>query len=93
MYEHRHEPLVAYPVFLRRVLRSTYIAAGIVIVALGVGVLGYHFLENIPWVDAILDASMILGGMGPVSALQTVAGKLLPRPMRFSVGWCLLPPR
>ena len=76
MYEHRHEPLVAYPVFLRRVLRSTYIAAGIVIVALGVGVLGYHFLEDIPWVDAILDASMILGGMGPVSTLQTVAGKL-----------------
>ncbi|MBI3574307.1 MAG: hypothetical protein HY083_01395 [Gammaproteobacteria bacterium] len=76
MYEHRHEPLLAYPVFLRRVLRSAYIAAVIVITALGAGVLGYHFLEDIPWVDAILDASMILGGMGPVSQLQTVAGKL-----------------
>lgn len=76
MYEHRHEPLVAYPVFLRRVLRNAYIAAVIVFVALGTGVLGYHFLEDIPWVDAILDAAMILGGMGPVSTLQTVAGKL-----------------
>lgn len=76
MYEHRHEPLLPYPVFLRRVLRSAYIAAVIIIVALGVGVLGYHFLEDIPWVDAILDASMILGGMGPVSQLQTVSGKL-----------------
>jgi len=44
--------------------------------SLGVGVLGYHFLENLSWIDSLLNASMILGGMGPVTPLQTVAGKL-----------------
>ena len=46
------------------------------IVALGIGVLGYHFFEDMPWIDAVLNASMLLGGMGPVDHLNTAAGKL-----------------
>ncbi len=76
MYEHRREPLLPFPVFLRRVLNSACMAVAVVTTALGIGVLGYHALENIPWVDAVLNASMILGGMGPVTELHTVAGKL-----------------
>jgi len=76
MYEHRREPLLPFRAFLRRVLRSVYTAAAVVAVALGIGVLGYHGLEDIPWIDAILNASMILGGMGPVNELHTTAGKL-----------------
>jgi len=76
MYEHRRDPLLPFPAFLQRVLKNLYIAAAIVSVALGVGVLGYHGLEDIPWIDAILNASMILGGMGPVNALHTTGGKL-----------------
>ena len=38
--------------------------------------LGYHFLESLSWIDALLNASMILGGMGPVTPLQTNAGKI-----------------
>lgn len=47
-----------------------------VVIALGIGVCGYHFIEKIPWIDSILNASMILGGMGPVTELKTTAGKL-----------------
>jgi hypothetical protein len=43
---------------------------------LGIGVVGYRATEGMPWLDALLNASMILGGMGPVSELHTVAGKL-----------------
>ena len=40
------------------------------------GVAGYHYFEHLPWIDALLNASMILGGMGPVDPVKSVAGKL-----------------
>ena len=45
-------------------------------IALGVGVVGYHYLGDLPWIDALLNASMILGGMGPVDLINSSAGKL-----------------
>ena len=48
----------------------------VIAIALGIGILGYRILEDLPWVDAILNASMILGGMGPVNELHTTAAKL-----------------
>ena len=45
-------------------------------VSLLFGILGYHYTENMPWIDSLLNASMILGGMGPVGDLHTIAGKL-----------------
>ncbi len=45
-------------------------------VSLGIGMVGYHFTENLPWIDSLLNASMILGGMGPVDMLKTEGGKL-----------------
>jgi hypothetical protein len=51
--------------------------AGVTVaVALGVGVVGYHWLGGLPWIDALLNASMILGGMGPVDPMTSPAGKL-----------------
>lgn len=44
--------------------------------ALGLGVAGYHFTEHMPWIDALVNAAMILGGMGPVDSLHTTSGKL-----------------
>ena len=76
MYESLHKPLISQIEFLFRVLRHGLLAVCIVFVALGIGVLGYHELEGIPWIDAILNASMILGGMGPVTPLKTTGGKL-----------------
>ena len=76
MYEHRKQPLASRRVFVRRVAFNGLIGAAMILVALSIGVLGYHFLEGLSWIDALLNASMILGGMGPVNALQTTAGKL-----------------
>ncbi|HSA94640.1 MAG TPA: hypothetical protein VLJ16_01220 [Acidobacteriota bacterium] len=75
-YEHRSEPLLAFPKFLRRQL--IHVAAGLLLIAgsLGLGVLGYHYFDGLPWLDALLNASMILGGMGPVDPIRSAAGKV-----------------
>jgi hypothetical protein len=75
MFEHRKEPLASRSEFTKRMLRFGALAAGILMFSLGIGVLGYHFFEGLSWLDSLLNASMILGGMGPVSPINTVAGK------------------
>lgn len=75
MYEHRTHPLLPRHLFLRRVLGHSLVASSVILAALGIGVVGYRFSEGLSWLDALLNASMILGGMGPVSPLHTVAGK------------------
>lgn len=75
MYEHRHQPLVSKKVFARRMAATIVKAASIIAGALGLGIFGYHFTENMPWLDALLNASMILSGMGPVGELKTAGGK------------------
>ncbi len=75
MYERRHEPLLPAAAFLWRMVWHAAVALGLLAVGLGAGVLGYHLTEEMPWLDSFLNASMILGGMGPVNELQTRAGK------------------
>ncbi|QOJ05020.1 MAG: hypothetical protein HRU71_13975 [Planctomycetia bacterium] len=75
-FEHKSQPLVPFARFVIRLLRAGALAAGIVFVSLGIGVVGYHYFERLPWIDALLNASMILGGMGPVDQLKTTGGKL-----------------
>src|ERR1043166_10046930 len=74
-YEKKSQPVIPLSRFLLRLARSAAIAGGIIFGGLGIGVLGYHFTENLPWLDALLNASMILAGMGPVNNPNTVAGK------------------
>ena len=62
--------------FVVRVVGYVLAAATLVGAALGMGVLGYHFLAGLPWIDALVNASMILGGMGPVDRVENQAGKL-----------------
>src|SRR3954462_2516851 len=76
MYEHRTERLWSRAKFLRRLGRHVGIALTFVAGSLSIGILGYHFLEKLPWIDALLNASMILGGMGPVDPVKTTAGKI-----------------
>jgi hypothetical protein len=76
MYEHRNQPLLPRSAFLQRLASHVGIAIGIVLGSLVIGILGYHFLEGLAWIDALVNAAMILGGMGPVDALHTDAGKL-----------------
>ena len=71
----RHKPLAPRAVYLRRLRRSILIALGFISGSLFLGMLGYRGFEGMNWLDAFLNASMILGGMGPVSQLQTTGGK------------------
>lgn len=75
MFEHLRDPLAPRKVFFRRLARHGCLGLGIVVVSLGVGVVGYHLTEGLGWLDSLLNASMILGGMGPVNELHHAAGK------------------
>jgi hypothetical protein len=75
-WERRHQPLLPRARFVQRCGRWTGIALGVVAISLAAGMCGYHYLERLPWIDALLNASMILGGMGPVDAVKTNAGKI-----------------
>ncbi len=83
MYEHRKEPLATKAVFYQRVFKNVIIALIIMVICLSIGVLGYHYTANIPWLDSVHNASMILSGMGPVVEIHTVSGKW------FSSGYAL----
>ena len=76
MYEHRTKKLLSRAEFAKRVAHHVKLALAVVALVLGIGVAGYHFLANLGWIDALLNASMILGGMGPVSPLETDAAKI-----------------
>ena len=76
MFEHRSEPLLPRAAFLRRMARHGIIALCIDAGSLAIGILGYHVFEGLSWIDSLLNASMLLGGMGPVNELHTTAGKL-----------------
>jgi hypothetical protein len=76
MFEHRAQPLLNPREFLIRQLIYLLVALGIITGSLVIGILGYHFFEKLSWVDSLLNAAMILGGMGPVNTLSTTAGKI-----------------
>ena len=76
LYEHLSEPLLSRAKFLRRVLAHGGLALILLGISLLIGVLGYRGLEGMSWVDAFLNASMILGGMGPVGELHSDAAKV-----------------
>lgn len=76
MYEHRSEPILSTQAFTNRLLRQSLIAGGFTIISLLIGVMGYRCFESMPWLDAVLNASMILGGMGEIDVLKTSGGKI-----------------
>jgi hypothetical protein len=75
-YEHRNEPLLPVSAFFRRFAKHVAAASGIIVGSLMIGILGYHFLNGLSWVDSLVNASMILGGMGPVDPLKNGAAKV-----------------
>ena len=74
--ESKNQPLLSRPQFLVRMANYFLAASSLIASSLLIGMLGYHFFEGLSWLDAFLNASMILSGMGPVNPLQTTAGKL-----------------
>jgi len=76
IFERHNQPLISRKAYLRRQAKHFLIVLAIIGGSLLIGMCGYHFIEGQSWVDAMLNASMLLGGMGPVDPLHTVAGKL-----------------
>lgn len=75
MFEKCNEPLASKATFILRLLWTIFFATLIIAIALFMGMLGYHTYEGMSWLDAFLNAAMILSGMGPVSTLVTAKGK------------------
>jgi hypothetical protein len=76
MPEARIRPLPPRATFLRHLAGTAAIGAGLIVASLLFGMAGYHFLEGMPWVDAFVNAAMILSGMGPIGELKTTGGKI-----------------
>jgi hypothetical protein len=76
MFEQRKKPLLPRRAFYARMAWSLALALAITLISLSVGMVGYHGLEGLSWLDAFHNAAMILSGMGPVAPMQTAAGKL-----------------
>ena len=68
-------PPLPLPRFLRRLVNHVAIGAGLLLVSLLAGMAGYVYFEGLPWLDAFLNAAMLLGGMGPVDLPKTAGGK------------------
>jgi len=75
MFERRREPLLPRKLYFRRLARHSCFSLAIIGASLGIGVLGYHLSEGMGWLDSLLNASMILSGMGPMGELKHDAGK------------------
>jgi len=76
MYERHNQPLIPRRAFAKRLGRHLLAAFVVLAVSLGIGVLSYHGFEKYSWLDSFLNAAMILGGMGEVSPLVTIGGKI-----------------
>lgn len=74
--EHKSDRILPRRLFVLRLLVSLSLGASLIVFSLLVGMAGYHHFEHMPWIDAYVNASMILSGMGPLAQLQSVGGKL-----------------
>lgn len=83
MFENRFDSLATRKVFFTRIAFSSLIAMGVVAASLTFGTWGYRVFGGLPWIDALLNAAMILTGMGPVDPMKSASGKL------FATIYCL----
>lgn len=75
-FERRHQPLLPAEQFRGRLAAYGALALGLIGGSLAIGVVGYHAFAGLSWLDALLNASMILTGMGPVDPMRTAAAKV-----------------
>lgn len=76
MFEHKTEPLVKSHILLFRILTGLLIGVCIISFSLFIGMLGYHLIGGLSWIDSFLEAAMISAGMGPIAPLKTDSAKL-----------------
>ena len=76
MFENKNEPLLSKKAFYSRIIKYSVLSIGILIISIVIGTVGYHLLGKLGWIDSFYNASMILGGMGPVDLIHGKAGKL-----------------
>ena len=83
MYERKQQKIAPVSVFMRRMVVHIVMAVFLSAVALLIGIAGYHWIAGLGWADSLLEASMILGGMGPVNQVTTTGAKI------FASGYAL----
>jgi hypothetical protein len=75
-FERHHDQLAPVSVYVQRIAGSLAIGFGLIAIALSVGIAGYHLIGGFNWIDSLLEASMILGGMGPVREMPNDTAKI-----------------
>ena len=75
MYEKKNENVAPLPVFFRRVFYNIFVACVLLLVCLVIGIMGFHYINSSPWIDALHNASMLLSGMGPVVEMKSTGAK------------------
>jgi hypothetical protein len=75
-FESHYEPLVPLSRFIRRLISSFAVGLGLIAVSLAMGMIGYHRLFLLSWIDSFVNASMILSGMGPLAEPHTTGAKV-----------------
>lgn len=89
-FEKRHESILPRSKFFLRLVKFALLSIGLIVVSLIIGILGYRLFEGMPWVDAFLNAAMLMGGMGQVTVLHTDAGKLFAGVYALYCGFVLI---
>ncbi len=75
-FERRTDKLAPFSIYVQRIIASLLLASVLILLGLSVGIAGYHFIAGFNWIDSLLEASMILGGMGPVRELPNDTAKI-----------------
>jgi hypothetical protein len=74
--EHHTQPVLTRTQWVGRIARCFRVAGLLVLISLSIGILGYHFLGHLPWIDALLESAMILGGEGPIAPMNNDTVKI-----------------
>ncbi len=74
--EHKHQPIIPLFQFIMRIVRYGGYALLLLLLSLSIGIIGYHNVANLSWIDSFYMTSMILTGMGPTLEMTTREAKL-----------------
>ncbi len=88
--EHKEEGLLPIRAFYRRLAKFALLSFAVILFSLIIGIFGYMGFEDMTFVDAFLNAAMLMGGIGPVSVLHTTGGKLFAGLCAMYCGFILL---